>query len=331
VIIKTISILKKQEKIFVTLNARFFEEIETHILQRHGTLSKFNKKYFGIDNQTFSWPFRRKTGIQLKRLDKISRILRLDYASEIIGFYTWGSHNKPYKIPLEIKIDTHFVEGYALYIGEGDTGLSGKKQARKVRLTNAEPNVIHFFEKWMLNIFPDIKTYSLAIIPFKNKELRSAINTAKIKYGKYNKKVKYRICADNAIIIDLILKINVIVKKECLKNKKLAKAYLRGIMAAEGTVYHKGNFKYIRIEMKNPSEISYVKKLFSKLDISVTHHSRSNREKMESLYIGGKEKIYGYFKLVGFGCEKNRQTKLKHLISTINKEKNLKAASKYNT
>ncbi len=120
---------------------------------------------------------------------------------------------------------------------------------------------------------------------------------------------------DNSIIIDLFLGIREEVKKIVLKNKNLASAYLKGLMAGEGTVYN-NRMKYVRLEMKNPKEIEYAKKLLKFLGISFTFHKRTTRKNMESVYIGGKENIKRYDGIIGFGANEKRQDKLKALIET---------------
>jgi DNA-binding transcriptional regulator WhiA len=122
---------------------------------------------------------------------------------------------------------------------------------------------------------------------------------------------------DSCVVIDLILEIREIIRNLVLQDVELASSYIKGLMAGEGTVYNKRS-KYVRIEMKNPGEINYVKKLLNLLGIKYTHHIRSNRKNMENLYIGGKDNIKRYYELIGFGSHKKRQKKLKELVESYN-------------
>jgi hypothetical protein len=228
------------------------------------------------------------------------------------------------RISERIIVNPHFVEGYALYIAEGDTGYSGKSRPRKLRLTNSAPPVINFFAGWAEENFPGVPHYVVATLPDNGTyedttgQLLTAKEILRFTKDRYNKKIKYRFCIDNAMIIDLILDMEKQVKDAVLLDNELAAAYLRGLMAGEGTVYNNRS-KYVRLEMKNPVEIEYAKKLLAKLGITFTSHKRSNREGMESVYIGGKENIRRYYDLVGFGCQEGRQRKLKELVEGYGK------------
>jgi len=319
--IRVSSILENNKIVFVSVPNEFTDLIKQKIIIKFDSLKEYSKR-IGMETNAFSWAFRKKNGHQLIRLVRICNDIgiRMDCIyKNIIGYYSYGSRNKPVKISEFIEINPFFVEGYGLYVAEGDTGYSGTKKARKFRLTNSEPDVINFFARWLDTFFPKIDYYIVAMIPEKEgyydnmNELHICDKRLKISKGKYNKKIKYRICMDNAIVVDLILDIREQIRVAVSKSKELAAAYVRGIMAGEGTVYDNRS-KYVRLEMKNAGEISFVRKLLDMLEITYTHHKRTTRKGMESLYIGGKENIKRYYELVGFGCETKRQEKLKKLV-----------------
>jgi hypothetical protein len=322
VYIDTLSVLSKIDTVFVEVDEKFTELLREKILTQYRSLEAFNKKVTHMERHAFAWAFKTKNGHQLNRLLKMCKSLGIPeqkLRSSIKGYYSWGSHNKPIRIPESLKITPRFVEGYALYVAEGDTGYSGKSKARKLRLTNSAPSVINFFADWAKENFPGVQHYTVAMLPDSGSyedtttQLQMDKGQLRMTKGHYNKKIKYRFYMDKAIIIDLILDIDKPVKEAVLWDDGLASAYLRGLMAGEGTVYNNRS-KYVRLEMKNHTEIEYAKKLLAKLGINFTSHKRSNREGMESIYIGGKENIRRYYELVGFGCQEERQRKLKALV-----------------
>ncbi|MFO8016486.1 MAG: hypothetical protein R6U32_05265 [Candidatus Woesearchaeota archaeon] len=127
---------------------------------------------------------------------------------------------------------------------------------------------------------------------------------------------------DQAIIIDLILALNKTIKNIVKNNRELAAPYIRGMMIGEGTVYC-NRMRYVRIEMKIKAEIDFLGGLFDYLNIKFKKSCRFNREGMWSIYIGGKENIEGYAKLIGFGVHKKRQDILNKILKIHKTEKKL--------
>jgi len=315
------SILENNKIVFVSVPDSFTDLLQQKLIEKYDSLDDYART-IGMERHAFRWAFKKRNGHQLIRIIRICKdigISKEELYRSIISYYSYGSHNKPIRIQDFIEINALFVEGYGLYVAEGDTGYSGTKKARKLRLTNSEPTAINFFAHWLDAFFPDINYYVMAMLPEKQRyydnmnELRIGEKRLKISKGKYNKKIKYRICMDNAIVVDLILDTREQIRAAVLKDEELAAAYVRGIMAGEGTVYNNRS-KYVRLEMKTADEINFVRKLLDILGITCTHHKRTTREGMESLYIGGKENIKKYYELVGFGCETKRQEKLKKLV-----------------
>jgi hypothetical protein len=246
------------------------------------------------------------------KVTKSLGISKNELFSNIIGFYSWGSHRtNTIKINQKTQIDPFFVEGYALYLAEGDTGFHGKTKPRKFRFTNSEQDVIKLFVKWIEKYFPGNNYYINIVHPKNGVRL---VDTFKLTnnnivlnevYGKYNKITKYRVCFDSAIIIDLFLALESKIKAVCFKDKKLAAAYLRGMMIGEGTAYLNKS-RYVRIEMRNEKEIKYLHRLFTLLGFQCKPSLRKKRHNMWSLYIGAKQ-LKKYKELIGFGIHNKRQ------------------------
>jgi hypothetical protein len=328
--IDVFQIISKKPSIYVSISPSFLERIRSSIIKNYRSLRKFNREKIKINWSTFEYEFRKARYHLLSRLFKIGRILKIsekEILKNIRGFRVLGSRAKSDIIlPHKIRINENFVEGYALYIAEGDTGLSGKKLPKKLRFTNSDLNVIRFFIQWLNSHFPGVDFYLNVILPpetrisenFVNgveKELSLNGKRIKIKKDHYNKKVKYRVCADNAILVDLILSLDKKIKNICLKNKKLARAYIRGMMIGEGTAYFNKS-RYVRIEMRNEKEIKYLHKLFRMLGFNCRPYLRSERENMWSIYIGAKQ-LKKFYNEIGFGVHQERQ---KILEAAVNKK-----------
>lgn len=96
--------------------------------------------------------------------------------------------------------------------------------------------------KWVDKYFPNIAKYVNMITPNYGDIINEAdkIKCADVKFktDSYNRKVKYGLCIDRTILIDLILSPENIIKELCSLDKDLARAYIRGMMIGEGTVYN---------------------------------------------------------------------------------------------
>jgi len=329
-ILDTFKSLSKNSSIYVNIDLFFRQKIKSLIIKNYKSLRRFNHRWLKINYSTLSWEFRKAQYHPLPRLLKIAEILKIDKEEvfeNIRGFRASGSHRKSVLIlPREIKVNENFVEGYALYIAEGDTGLSGETRPRKLRFTNSELGVIKFFIQWLNTHFPSTNFYLNVISPpgmtiqgdsFNqiSKELDLNINQVKLRNDYYNKKIKYRVCCDSAILIDLILSLERTIKKICFNDKKLAAAHIKGMMIGEGTAYFNRS-RYVRIEMRNEKEIKYIYKLFRLLGYSCKPSLRSNRENMWSIYIGAKQ-LKKFYDEISFGVHQERQ---KILEAAVNKK-----------
>jgi len=306
--------------VHVKITDEFFYKIKNKIISKYKTLRNYNN-ILKINYATFKWEFRTNNYHPFNRILRIINDLEISKKglyNNILGFYHWGSNNNYLSMPLELNIDEFFVEGYALYLAEGDTGFHGKTKPRKLRFTNSEINVINHFIKWVNSYFPDNKLYVNLINPINNKidfkDIKKRINThnVKIKQGHYNKIIKYRVCFDSAIIIDLILVIESKIKDLCKKDKKLAAAYIRGMMIGEGTAYFNRS-RYVRIEMRNEKEIKYLHELLIMLGFDCKPSLRKERDNMWSLYIGAKQ-LKKFNDLISFGVHEKRQRVLERAI-----------------
>jgi hypothetical protein len=277
--IDVFQIVSKKPSIYVSINPHFIEKIKFLIIKNYKSLRKFNREKIKINWSNFHYAFKNARYHLLSRLFKVAKTLKLkekEILKNIKGFRVPGSHAKEHII-----------------------------LPRKI-------NIIDFY----LNvILPPETKISEDFVDRMMKELGIDGNRIKIKKDHYNKKVKYRICADNAILVDLILSLDKKIKKICLNNKKLAKAYIRGMMIGEGTAYFKKS-RYVRIEMKNEKEIKHLHKLFRMLGFNCRPYLRSERKNMWSIYIGAKQ-LKKFYNEIGFGVHREKQ---KILEAAVNKK-----------
>jgi len=287
--------------VHVKIDKDFRDLVHKRVIDKYGSLRKYNQN-LKINYGTLKAQFNRNFFFKFDRLLKIANdvdISKEDIFNHISTFFARGSNtSKEVVIPREITIDEQFVEGFALYLAEGDTGLSGKTIPRKFRFTNSEICVINNMVKWINKYFPENEFYLMTIDP-------TATN--------YNKITKYRLCLDSAIIIDLILAMDTKIKNICSNDEKLAAAYIRGMMIGEGTAYFNRS-RYVRIEMKNEGEIKYLHQLFTLLGFDCKPSLRTTRHNMWSLYIGAKQ-LRRYNDLIGLGIHEKRQAILERAVN----------------
>ena len=321
--INNFNVLAKFNRVHVKISDELFNNIKNQIKNKYKSLRNYNSLKLNINSRTFQSEFKKNIYHPFQRIIKIINDLEIsqeELYDNILGFYHWGSHRKQLiKIPKQTTINNFFVEGYSLYLAEGDTGFNGKTKPRKLRFTNSDPNIINFFINWFQYHLPNndfyVNLFKPPLSSFNHKKESRIINhnNLKIKQGYYNKIIKYRFCMDSAIIIDLILDFDKEIKGACLKDKKLAAAYIRGMMIGEGTAYLNRS-RYVRIEMRNEKEIKYLHKLFELLGFECKLSLRKERDNMWSLYIGAKQ-LERYKELIGFGVHDKRQSILDKAVN----------------
>ena len=310
--------LKQFPRIHVKISEEFFDKVKKKISEEYGNLRGYNT-ILKINIQTLRWEFKKNAFHPFYRILHIIKDVEIteeELFDNILGFYHWGSHNECIKIPRYIEIDEFFVEGFSLYLAEGDNGSNGLTRPRKFRFTNSEVSVINRMIDWTNRYFPEMEKYVNVITP-KNGNKINEVDKIKcsniwFEIDSCNRKVKYRLCIDRAILIDLVLSLDNIIKELCSKDKNLACAYVRGMMIGEGTVYYNRS-RYVRIEMRNEKEIKYVHRLFLMLGFDCKTSLRTTREDMWSIYIGARQ-LNKFYSEIGFGVHEKRQKILTEAI-----------------
>jgi hypothetical protein len=316
--------------VHVKIDKSFRDLIYKRLIEKFSSLKKYHAGRFRVTYGALKHEFSINTYFKLHRLLKIANdidIPKEDVFNHIISFFARGSKtNKEIIIPKELTIDEVFVECFALYLAEGDNGSNGNTIPRKVRLTNSEFVVLKLFMEWLNQYFPNNPYYLRVLIPYTHNFTEEDYNEIKkyfnLKDEQISKKVckwkrrtqmVYRVCLDSAVLIDLLLGMKSIIKGMCSNNKKLAAAYIRGMMIGEGTAYFNKS-RYVRIEMRNEEEIKYLHQLFTLLGFDCKPSLRTERYNMWSLYIGAKQ-LKRYNDLIGLGIHEKRQAILERAVN----------------
>jgi len=322
--INTFDYLRNNDLVNVKISNDFKQNLKVKILNKYSTLIKFSKE-IDIPRETLAHMFNYSKYLKFDKLLRIAKEFDIsdeEIYNEILALFARGSNtSKELMLNKELVVDEFFVEGYALYLAEGDNGSNGKTIPRKFRFTNSEPSVINHMVKWIKTYFPNNEFCVRVINPQGNTidfdHIKELINHGNLRFREesYNKIVKYKIYFDSAILIDLILSIESTIKELCTKDPKLATAYIRGMMIGEGTAYFNKS-RYVRIEMRNEKEIKYLHKLLTLLSFDCKPVLRSNRHNMWSLYIGAKQ-LAKFAKEIGFGIHQERQQILEQGVNKV--------------
>ena len=327
--INTYDVLLANNIIHLRINKGFFAKVKSSLINKYGSLSRYNKEQL-LESKAYA-----RQIFNINKYIKPSHILKMvkdaaisleELFKNITGFRSKGSRNCiDRKIQPFLNVDKAFVEGYGLYLAEGDNGSNGSTVPKKLRLVNSDLNVIKSFMKWIDRYFPDNPYYVVYVLPNRlprdEKHIEEVkrfleINDIKITNWDAKKKSKicYRVCLDSSVIVHLFLAIEESVKSYVQNDDNLMRAYIRGLMIGEGTVHHKGNFHYVRIEMKNKKEILFLASLFEKLGFKFTCKERGTRKDMWYIYMGGRENLTKYYQTIGFGVQEKRQKILEDIV-----------------
>lgn len=234
-----------------------------------------------------------------------------------------------------MKIDEDFIKGVAYYIGDGRMTAP-----RSLSTVNQNIETIKFFIRWLQNYFyidkKDVKIRIL--VPKKNfNECQLKKRFSKklgIKYKeihsikqKHNAKPHHNtiieIWANNASakrkFDNTILK----VKDKCLRNKKLALSYLKGIMAAEGSPKYnvRSGGRSIHLKMKDEKEIKFIGHLLNEvLKIKSSILKVRTEKGMWLITISGIGEIRKLNELNIFEIESRKKDRLNKIANSYKRE-----------
>jgi len=184
-------------------------------------------------------------------------------------------------------ISSEDIECFGMYQGDGQKSIKSKSY-QSTRFANSDPKLLQKFIEFLqrLGIKEKNLKYNLSVsrnINLNEEELKefwsktlninkSGFYKIQLRDNKYsNSKVEPKgtltIIYSNSsfrVVFDALFNY---VKRESLKQKRGAAYFLRGLIAADGNVYHKGSKKEVNIAAKPQEDRLSIQKLFSLLGI----------------------------------------------------------------
>ena len=261
-----------------------------------------------------------------------------DYSSI---WYPVGGGVRHINIKNYVNIDK-IAELMGFYFGDGSTS----QNIASFRLTNSEPSVLNY----CLNILEEIginrKSFKGQIIYSTNKELTEDIKSRCINFWSKSLRISKenvvsvtkakniretlehgsaRIFIDNTVLVEIFLQgllkgiLQKIINPHTLIDKKLLEGFIRGLLAAEGSVNLNKNGSVVKIGISydpHSNELELYKNLLKNLKINY------GGTKGNELYIYGFNNIKKFYEINAFKMHKSRNQKF---ISGILNHKYFKA------
>jgi len=307
----------KSDKIRISIKNDFRNYVKNKLKTKFGTLKQASKE-LNINFITFQgWWLGKRDPIFKNWLD-LCKKLNISEEKCFENIESFHSSSKKYFVtfPRFRNIDKDLlVEGVGLYIAEGATS----KKTNEISLSNTNFDVLKFYIKWLNHCF-NVKDLNIYIYSHnkdfnKNELIKRSLknlNVPKINRVYYYKKSKQEcglIVCSNAILRYLLNELIIEAKNLTKNNKKLAYAYLRGILAGEGHVYisKKQDQHHIEVGLKNKEEIKFIMDLLNLLDIKFSKKEKTDFTKLTICYKKNLEKLINNG---GFGSNKQRTAKL---------------------
>jgi hypothetical protein len=219
-------------------------------------------------------------------------------------------------VPRKIRLNELFYEAYGLYLGEGC------EKANKITFTNTDVNLLRLVIEWIQSIDSEIKIKAYIYVPQKsNMNINKANNIIKeLGFAKENiggfyiNKKSAKVCLllhiNNAALKYVLDESKSKIHDYMLSDSGSTKAFLRGYLAAEGSIYlsKKPNEHYLDIGFGKEKEFILIKNCFDKLGIPFKTSIYKN--KYPRLRIYTKENLKKIKEFGGFGKNIERQKKL---------------------
>jgi predicted transcriptional regulator len=237
------------------------------------------------------------------------------------------NNNSKWITPFDIEFDEHFVEGVGYYVGDGRI-----KSSRSISTVNNEASVINFFLKWVMKYFKaKLKDLKIKIFmphkKYKDEEVRNtwseelkiptyAITKITTRKGKRILNPFVEVSFNNSTVKTIFDNIIPIAKDICIKDIELAKAFLRGILAAEGSVKYNKNSssRQIQIKMKSKDWSKFNKILLEK--IGCRPSLRPTKDNEWVVILTGYEDLERINLINGFELHQKKSKKLGSILTT---------------
>lgn len=324
------------ENLSINLRAGFCAELFTKATKSMGSVAALAMD-LGVHPRSIKRWRNRVSWPTLAFLWKVADIARVPKRELYENTISITAKRKSNAIPLtrELTVDEKFAEWFGLLKGDG----SIRKALYNVAFSNENPELHRFFMRIAIERFkvPQNLFYLSLRVPDSIRLNKNELNSQwSRKLGLSTRKIKVYTKPSLGIVADLFISsaalawMIIAAEKEIKKiidrsSPKVKGAYLRGILAAEGTVYPPKHV--VRITMKNEKEITFVYKILRELGIICS--KRFYRERGQwTIFIFGKANLERLLKNGGFGLNLKRNVLLKKLLGSY-KELHLPLRTRY--
>jgi hypothetical protein len=333
--INTISLLKED---YPKLRVKITEKLRKPLFFNLNNLTESLAKSLRVNEVSLRRKLFNKRGYSLK----LNELLFLGQKAkcnekEILSNITdikMGANAYWSNFPMRIPINEGLIEGIGYYVGDGrtktNTGLS---------TVNTNIDVVKLFLKWLkkyfnakienirINIFYPRLDFDVNLEKRKwSRVFKAGINSVKKKYKfKKHHKIIIEVYYSRTIAKLILNKLIPIIKERCSTNESLATAYIRGIMAAEGSPKYneKSHQRAVHLKMKDKTEVKYVFKLLRFLGLTPSFlFSKQDGEWLVS--ISGFSELKKLDRINIFGSHLERKKKLKKILSNYHHQQTKK-------
>ena len=325
-IINTISLLKEG---YPKLRVKITEKLRKKLFFNLNNLTESLARSLKVNEVSLRRKLLNRRGYSLKLDELLFLVQRVKFnEKEILLNITdikMGANAYWSNSPMRILMDEKFVEGIGYYIGDGRI-----KTNRGLSTVNTNVDTIKFFLKWLkkyfnakienirINIFLPRLDFDVNLEKRKwSRVLRANINSVKRKYKfKKHHKTIIEVYYSRTITKLILDKLIPITKEKCSTEESFAIAYIRGIMAAEGSPKYdeKSHQRAVHLKMKDKSEVKYVFKLLQFLGLTPSFlFSKEDNEWLVS--ISGFSELKKLDKINIFGSHLEKKRKLKKILS----------------
>jgi len=264
-----------------------------------------------------------------KNLKKLSELNNISIDKHITGIKLNNGHN--FLSPISLELSPELVRSISFIIGDGNIDKKGVRFANSNKLAVKSvlldlSKIFRLKEPWISLTYPQNSKKSEVIGLVKSWEYYLGHKMRGV-YEKHNTKIKEKpfkskkefveVSFHSSTLSEIVKRILPKLRKEILLNKSLSIVYLQGIYAAEGSITsrEKNKLRVIQLNMKDKSEIIYIKKVLDLINI------RNSGEKFDLgnntwyINITGRKELEKCFNIDIFKIHSERKQKLKEVIS----------------
>jgi len=324
--VDVLSLLNDDEAVRVVLDDSARRVLRDDIIKKFGTFKSFSKHANIKFDTVHNW----------LRLDKKRRQPRLKDFNKIFGKSILQVYNKKtflYQLnnstidknllSRKIVIDKNFMLGLGIYIAEGN-----KRTSKKILISNTNPKIIKFFNRWLSRYFGIVKTnlYTYVYLPTRTLNENSVKNryarllgVRKIQIRVYYNRNSSKECIMTAVHNAFLKRIldRIVDQFDELIDDKTIGSFIIGVLSGDGCIsFHPGYYE-ICIALGD-DEVELARKALDKMGITYLSRYRNN---VNLLLIHRKSNFIKILELGGSGNFDDKNKVLKAAISNYKFER----------